>query len=225
MLKEIPAIESKIQDGSLSVTAVSKARSFFKKEEFDLTSKAEILESLENKSTREVEKTLLGLSDQPEVHLQEKIKPVTKDLSEVKFFAGDELLQNLEKLKGLLAHSHPNMTMSELIEYLAQMGLKKLDPAQQKSKSTPAPNESVRYVSRNLKREIFKRDESRCTYVNPKTGRRCASNYRLQLDHKIPWAREGKTSKDNLRLLCQTHNLYMAEQWFGERYMRAFTKK
>ena len=57
---------------------------------------------------------------------------LTSELSEVRFYADDEFLDQLEKLKGLLAHSHPNMSTGGLVAYLAQMGLEQLDPAEKK---------------------------------------------------------------------------------------------
>lgn len=183
LLKELPELEEKIQDGSLTLSTAARAQSFFKKESnnsktsLSLEQKSELMKQLENKSTRQVEKELIALTTTPEAHLQEKVRAVTPTLSEVKFYASDELLGELEKLKGLLAHSHPNMTTAELVSYLAKLGLKKLDPAQQevKARITPAPNESSRqtklksnparsrYVPRYLLRSVWKRDQSQCT--------------------------------------------------------------
>lgn len=222
LLKELPALENKIQDGALTLSAVARAQSFFKKEPMPSPSKIALMKKLENKSTREIEKELLSLTTAPEVHLQEKIKPVTAQLSEVKFYADDELLKDFERLKGLLAHSHPGMTTAELISYLAKLGLKKLDPAQHETKQpqaqiTPAPDESARYIPRPLVRKIWKRDQSQCTWVDPKIGRKCGATYRLQIDHQRPYALGGKTTLSNLRLLCSQHNLYEAERYFGRR--------
>ncbi len=250
LIKEMPELEEKIQEGSLSLSTVARAQSFFKKEQsatpnkpVSQIDKQEIMAKLENKSTRQVEKELLSLSSTPEAHFHERVKPVTPQLSEVKFYATDELLQDLEKLKGLLGHSHPGMTMADLIAYLAKLGLKELDPATQETKRssnpaapsdtatppqiTPAPNESARqsarssnsirsrYIPRSLVRAVWKRDESKCTWVDPKTGRKCGATYKLQIDHIEPFALGGKTEFSNLRLLCAQHNLFEAERIFG----------
>lgn len=219
LLKDLPEIEEKIQDGKLTLSTVARAQSFFKKEVLADDNKREILQKLEGKSTRQVEKELLSFSSQPETHLQEKIKPVTPTLSEVRFYADDELLENLERLKGLLAHSRPDMTTADLISYLAKMALKKLDPAQHEvqNRSTPAPNVSVRYASRPVARSVWKRDQSQCTWTDPTSGKKCGSTYRLQIDHRHPYALGGKSELSNLRLLCAQHNRYEAERYFGPR--------
>lgn len=140
LLKELPAIENKIQEGKLSLSTVARAQSFFKKEmaqqnkAVSVKEKAQLMESLENRSTREVERELIMRSSQPEIHLNEKVRPVTADLSEMKVYVNEEVLHDLERLKGLLAHSHPNMTTAELVGYLAKLALKKLDPGLQEAK-------------------------------------------------------------------------------------------
>ncbi|MFL5814263.1 MAG: HNH endonuclease [Bdellovibrionia bacterium] len=247
LLKELPVLEGKIQDGKLTLSTVARAQSFFKKESVSLETKTAVMTSLENKSTREVERELLSLTSAPQVHLQERIKPISPELSEVRFYADDELLSNLEKLKGLLAHSHPNMSTSDLVSYLAQLGLKQLDPSQKvlrKSQTqvqaqtriqsfgntaevtAPAPNESVRhvrnqkqrsrYISRAVAREVWMRDEGRCTWVSALNGTKCGSTYRLQLDHIQAFALGGANIAQNLRLLCFHHNQLEAEKIFGK---------
>lgn len=222
LLKDLPEIEEKIQEGKLTLSTVARAQSFFKKEPTSVENKRSVIEKLEGKSTRQVEKELLSFSSQPEAHLQEKVKPVTPTLSEVRFYADDELLKNLERLKGLLAHSHPNMNTADLISYLAKLGLKALDPAQQelKSRSTPAPNESARYISKRVARSIWKRDQRQCTWTDPKSGKKCGSTFMLQIDHRHPFALGGKTELNNLRLLCAQHNRYEAGRCFGFRIFK-----
>jgi hypothetical protein len=68
---------------------------------------------------------------------------VTAGLSEVRFHASDELLDQLEKIKGLLSHSHPHMTTGELIAYLARLGLERLDPAAKKLRSSAVIAENI----------------------------------------------------------------------------------
>ena len=43
---------------------------------------------------------------------------------------------------------------------------------------------------------------------------------RLQVDHIRPYALGGASSVENLRLLCPSHNLFMAEKVFGQDYIR-----
>ena len=74
----------------------------------------------------------------------------------------------------------------------------------------------MRYISRQMKRFIWRRDDERCTYVDPKTKVKCNSSFQIQIDHKSPLALGGKTEVSNLRLLCAAHNRLVAIQAFGE---------
>ncbi len=55
-------------------------------------------------------------------------------------------------------------------------------------------NDHSRYISKKLKYKIWQKNSSKCCH--------CSSQFNLQLDHIIPYALNGKTSEENLRLLC-----------------------
>ena len=71
-----------------------------------------------------------------------------------------------------------------------------------------------RYIPAEVKRLVWARDRGRCSYVNPKTGQRCGSRYMLQMDHIKPYALRGRSTKENMRLLCAGHNKFRARQTF-----------
>jgi len=68
----------------------------------------------------------------------------------------------------------------------------------------PAP--TGRGIPAAIKRAVWERDQGRCSYVDPTTGRRCSSRHLLQIDHIRPWARGGEARLDNVRLLCHAHH-------------------
>ena len=63
-----------------------------------------------------------------------------------------------------------------------------------------------RAIPAAVKREIWQRYEGRCGYIDPRTGRRCASRHLLQVDHVFPHALGGDAEPANLRLLCAAHH-------------------
>ena len=74
---------------------------------------------------------------------------------------------------------------------------------------TSAPKKSTRTgraMPTAVRREVWQRDMGRCRYVDPRTGRRCASRHLLQIDHVFPYALGGVAEPDNLRLLCFAHH-------------------
>ncbi len=68
----------------------------------------------------------------------------------------------------------------------------------------PAP--TARAIPAAIKRAVWERDQGRCSYVDPATGRRCTSRHLLQIDHIRPWASGGGSEPHNLRLLCHAHH-------------------
>ncbi|MAE70568.1 MAG: hypothetical protein CME06_08885, partial [Gemmatimonadetes bacterium] len=62
-----------------------------------------------------------------------------------------------------------------------------------------------RHITAEVRRRVWARDESRCTYVDGQ-GRRCGSRWFVQIDHVQPFARGGDNTVTNLRLLCGAHN-------------------
>lgn len=83
----------------------------------------------------------------------------------------------------------------------------------------------TRHISEAVKHKVLNRDQRFCTYQNPKTGKICGSTFRLQLDHRVPFGKGGSHQLENLRLLCQNHNLFMAEQAYGKRKMAGHTHR
>ena len=70
-----------------------------------------------------------------------------------------------------------------------------------------------RYISSKVRHHVWMRDQGKCTYVCPKTKRRCSSDHLLQIDHIQPFSLGGTNEADNLRLLCANHNQFMFSRY------------
>jgi hypothetical protein len=73
-----------------------------------------------------------------------------------------------------------------------------------------------------VRRAVWERDQGRCQWPLD-SGGRCDSTHLLEIDHVDPWARDGRPTEANLRLLCHQHNALAARQHFGEAWMRRYT--
>ena len=74
------------------------------------------------------------------------------------------------------------------------------------SGSAPKKRAIGRAIPQAIKRQTWKRDSGRCSYVDSVSGRRCTSQHLLQIDHIQPYAIGGDADADNLRLLCHAHH-------------------
>ncbi len=76
----------------------------------------------------------------------------------------------------------------------------------------------IRYIPARIKAEVYKRDQGQCAFVTD-DGMRCECRSDLHYDHVVPVAHGGRTTTDNLRLLCPAHNQYEADRKLGRDYM------
>jgi hypothetical protein len=75
----------------------------------------------------------------------------------------------------------------------------------------PLPREAIPAA---VRRAVWERDGGRCQWPLDGGGC-CGSTHRLELDHRLPWARWGTPTVEGLRLLCRSHNSLAAKRAFG----------
>ena len=68
------------------------------------------------------------------------------------------------------------------------------------------PGSRSRYIPAPVRREVWRRDQGCCSYVDRHSGRRCRSRYRLEIDHIVPFALGGANELSNLRIRCAAHH-------------------
>jgi hypothetical protein len=61
---------------------------------------------------------------------------------------------------------------------------------------------------------VLQRDGARCSFVS-EDGKRCEQRGGLELHHHEPFARGGAATTDNIRVLCKSHNRWLAERDYG----------
>jgi hypothetical protein len=148
----------------------------------------------------------------------ERIEPDQSELATKRRRSNQRRRKNCDS-DPTLTPSGPSASQGERVASVSASSLNRA-PA-----STPAPAVHTaaskrcvardRYVSRPVRREVEGRDEYRCSVVDPKTGKRCESRHRLELDHITPFALGGPNTVDNLRLACRAHNQRLAVMKFG----------
>ncbi|HUK65088.1 MAG TPA: hypothetical protein VLV15_17250 [Dongiaceae bacterium] len=128
----------------------------------------------------------------------------------------------LRDVQGLLGHTIPSGDLGAVLREslrLAKLALEKRRFAQASKRRPGRRSKRMRYVTAHVRREVWKRDQGRCTFVSD-SGHRCESRTRLEFDYATPLARGGEGTVDDLRLRCRAHNQYEAERAFGESFMR-----
>jgi 5-methylcytosine-specific restriction endonuclease McrA len=197
--------------------------------------KQELIQELENKSSREAEKVLVEKSP---LHARlEKVRVISQEKSELRLTLDQETIENLEKIKSLMSHKSPNANYADLIKLMSEMVLKRIDPERKEGrerKAAPTPKETtdrketvnlnaaksirgsekraVTQMSRISKNQIrqlvWSKSKGRCCYIDSKSKRRCTSRFQLQIDHVIAKSKGGSDHLSNLQLLCREHNQF-----------------
>ncbi len=129
--------------------------------------------------------------------------------------------RKLERARELLSHAIPDKNLAQVLDRALDALIAKLEKRRTGATTRPGRRTSdgkSRYVPAEVKRAVWARDGSRCTFVGT-NGQRCDSRTRLELDHVLPIAKGGAPTAGNLRLRCRAHNQYEAERALGERFM------
>jgi hypothetical protein len=157
------------------------------------------------------------------------MKPIALARYKVEFTASAELRDKLERLRALMRSSVPDGDLAAVIEDAVTEKLEKLEA--RRYGKTKAPRKileeidtspSSRYIPAPVRRAVYERDQGQCTFVDD-SGRRCNERNRLEFHHDgRPYGRGGDHDPENIRLVCRTHNLYLAECDYGKEVIRRY---
>jgi hypothetical protein len=183
LMNEMPNISKKIGTGSLSLTNIASAVKFIKDNEIDDPEKKQmIINSIENLSKKECDQKLFELTGYE--------RPKTTILT-----IKDETFVLLQKAKSMLGTP---MSQDELLQMLIKDLIEKLEKTKFKltnsSESLRPLEDGTRVIPAHIKKEVYLRDEGKCVL--------CGSTHNLNYDHIIPYSLGGKSTLENIRLLC-----------------------
>jgi len=242
IMKTMPDVSQKLENGQLNLSTLSKAQSVIKSHEratgerVSAEQKVEAVEKIENISTDQAERVLLDLfPNAAEAHRQEHRRIIDNSTTRASINLSTKAMTALARAKEILSHKFPNASDGEIIAHTLTFFVEATDSSRSPKKphaesltraASAAEAKCVKAEKVNstaeIRRAIFKRDKGCCTYKDPRTGKICGSRYQVQIDHVIPRALGGGDGAENLRLLCRQHNLLAAEIVFGKPHMRRF---
>lgn len=143
----------------------------------------------------------------------------------VRFTLDEEAHRELEYARALNRRVAPCGDIAEFyrwaVQQAIQLGEKRAfggRAVRNKQRGSVAAEPKGHHVPTGLKRAVWMRDEGRCTFVS-ESGRRCTAEGALDVDHRVPLAKDGRTTLENLRLLCPAHNQYEADRILGAGFM------
>jgi 5-methylcytosine-specific restriction endonuclease McrA len=228
-LDKSPEIYDLIKSGRLSLCAVAEISKV--KEE---SNKKELLKVSEGKSKREVQvltakyqpaikpkKELIRakkviLSNEPDLFNQAERKEETEESFTISIEVDKEFMALFNEVKAMIGH----VPAREIFRRTLKEFHSKRNVIKRRVKIR---GKESRYIPKADKIAVFENDNKQCRYISP-DGKRCSEKHGLEIDHIKPYATGGSRDISNLRLLCKSHNLYMAEKAFGSENMQRYFK-
>ena len=154
-------------------------------------------------------------------------EPLGAERYRVQFTANHETHTQLQELRALLRHQIPDGDVGKILAKAISVLLKQA--RKQKFAETSAPRSKAptdnpsRHIPAAIRRAVWKRDASRCTYVSA-GGRRCSSSEFIEFDHAEAWTWTRAHPLDGITLQCRAHNQLRARIDFGEQHMARFRR-
>ena len=146
-----------------------------------------------------------------------RITPLSSDRYNITLSFDAAAHAKLRRAQEMLGHVVPSGNPSKVVELaldvlLSERGKRKF--GLETRFRAPRAAGARRSIPAQTRNAVYRRDQGRCAFID-REGRGCGSTRRLEFDHVIPLAHGGKTTIENLRLLCRAHNQYEAERVFG----------
>jgi 5-methylcytosine-specific restriction endonuclease McrA len=158
-----------------------------------------------------------------------RIHPISEDLRVLRVTVGRDFVADLESARAALSHQIPDGNIVKVLHECVRRTLLECHRRRQgagRRRTKARKSEAAgRYVPAEVRAEVWRRDEARCTFVGT-SGHRCGSTHQLHLHHICPFAKGGESTVSNLTVMCSRHNRFLAEQDYGADHMaRAVAEK
>ena len=210
---KVPELKAAVVQGELSISKARRIASVITP-----ANQQEWIQNAKTMKQKELEKAVSIVN--PQAHPIERIKPVARNLFELRVAVDDETDKNLEILKDLLSQKlRRPATLADVIAWAAKETREKHDPEKKAERSQKrvfsgnsatigknAPAKPGRQPIRaRIKHEVVLRFGRRCAFRLP-DGKLCGQKRWTDLHHLVPLSHGGLNEARNLKFLCSAHH-------------------
>ena len=206
---KVPELKSAVVQGELSLSKARRITGVI-----NSTNHHEWIRNAQTMKQKELEKAVSIVN--PQAHPIKRIRPLDKNVSELRVAIDDETDQNLEILKDLLSQKLKRAaTLADVIAWAAKDTRERHDPEKKAERSanraTPSsrkltPPKTGRHpIPAMVRHEVVLRDGQRCTYRSA-DGKPCGQRKWADLHYVVPVSQRGLNIASNLRFLCSAHH-------------------
>lgn len=208
LVKEVPEARKLIKEGKINLTNASHLQSILKDE--SPQTKKSALGAINGQNSKQAQVTLLSLAGITEVKPKDQQARVSATQTQLSITVSDQVLAKLDQVKAKTKiYNH-----GDLLDYLLEREIKR--KGQLKTRQSSKKISNPRTISAQIKRDIYHRAQGHCEYPG------CQEIHFLEYDHRIPLAHGGKSTHDNIRLLCKSHNQLEAVRILGTQKMKKY---
>lgn len=224
LINKLPEVSNKIELGHIHLSQISKVQKIcrqLKKETgkaVDVAIQKQIFEKIENQSSQQTD-FMLANEFQLEVKANDKVIVQRDESQRVELTFSKEEMEIIIKAQSLLSNKTGGGLKDTILEMAKKVVKQNVKNDKSKGLATEVKAGKEKYaftatmavankaVPLKLKKEIRHRDQS-CQFIDLKTGRICGATKFLEVDHIKPKHQGGQNDKENLRMLCKSHNKY-----------------
>ena len=216
--KQVPELKKAIKEEKLSVSKAKKICSVI-----TAKNQQKWIEAATTLPIKQIEREVAKIN--PQSTVQERIKPVAGDVSELRCPISSEVDQMLVRIKDLVSQKlRKPAKMNDALKAMAELYLEKQDPIRKAQRNhnkkprqlftrTVGRKAQTRAVLAPIKHPVMLRDQGQCTHKD-NNGRRCQEKRWLELHHIKPVSMGGVHSIVNLTTLCSHHHKQLHERPF-----------
>jgi 5-methylcytosine-specific restriction endonuclease McrA len=196
LVKEIPELETKIANGTVSLSVIGvvnqviRAEAKSSGEKVAPSRKLELISAVENKSRREAEQIVRQMTTAPKELLRpEKIRVLDEHV-EIRMIGRKVLEEKIQRAKDILSHSHPNISTADLFENLCDDFLARHDEKSSRATRKDGSSSMVRVesLSRDARRGGSNRtvddESSNRTVLDDGSIRAARKNAHFDINHQ-----------------------------------------
>ena len=154
------------------------------------------------------------------------VEPLSPARYLVQFTASAELRDKLERLTALMpGNDLASIVEAAVTEKLDRLEAKRFGKTKKPRTSLEDADTSpgVRGIAAAVRRFVWERDGGQCTF-KAADGTRCTARDKIHFHHDEPYGLGGDRGPENIRLMCETHNGYMAELDYGKEKMDQYRR-
>jgi 5-methylcytosine-specific restriction endonuclease McrA len=190
VMNQVQEVKPLLENNELSLTGLSTIAPHLTAENASV-----ILPEVKRQSVRTIEKVI-----------QHHFPDAKQKGTLLKLSMDEEFVELLEKTK--LELSEKDVVV--LFKRLMRRALREIKPRKSQVKK------HTRYVQAEMKRQVKKENHYQCTYHGSRSsGVRCNQTAHVELEHILSYGKGGSShDRNNLTLLCKSHNLMKAKQDF-----------